>query len=260
MSRRRHPKRFTSGETFARLPTEVLQSEAYKALPDWAARVLIALAAQYQGKQNNGDLSLTKRQAAEYGVAPPWKLSAAINLLVVHTSLIERTRVGKIQDGKGIAALYGLGWLQIDPSPKYDVPTTMPHPAPHRWARWKRPDDWEAIVEKARRKAQGKESKNSVSPRVYQAGHPVCTEKDESRTPRVTQGMQSAGQPGVSPLEISAVSAHKPPLSGCPLERALAGLIVQLPHLLDTDVARTFNTDVMRVAAVRAKLAEGWKP
>jgi hypothetical protein len=54
-------------EPFAQIPLEVLQSEAYRWLPHFAVRVLVALAAKYNG-YNNGGLELTVRDAAVFGI------------------------------------------------------------------------------------------------------------------------------------------------------------------------------------------------
>jgi hypothetical protein len=259
MSSRRRRTSYVAGETFARLPTEVLQSEAFRALPDFAARVLVAIAAQYHGK-GNGDMSLTKPEALAYGVAPPWKLAAGVQLLVM-TGLIERTRVGRIQDGKGISSLYSLGWVQTDASSKYDAPLVVAQPAPNRWAKWQKPTDWLDFVERARRTAQGK--KIAQSPRVYQAGQPGVSERAAFQSPRVTQERRFAGQPGVSPSEISAGGSAERRIRGDgrrDVDRAVGRLITLQPHLPDGDVARSCRTDVMHVARVREKLNRGWSP
>ncbi len=44
--------RFASGEHFALLPRAVMESEAWRYLPDWAKAVVAALAAQYRGSGN----------------------------------------------------------------------------------------------------------------------------------------------------------------------------------------------------------------
>ena len=48
---RKHPKRRMTGRHFAQIPVEVLTSEAFTTLPNFAVRVLIAVAAQVPGKE-----------------------------------------------------------------------------------------------------------------------------------------------------------------------------------------------------------------
>ena len=146
--------RMRPGNTYALIPSEVLGSEAYAALPDWAARVLPALAAQFR-KTNNGDLSLTWKEARSLGVSSEWKLRAGLSLLEA-VGLVEVMRRGRIESGRGICSLYALGWRQIDPSDKHDVPSIVAVAAPMRWATWNRPGDWQSRLDNARRNAQGK--------------------------------------------------------------------------------------------------------
>jgi hypothetical protein len=153
-SRYFHDGRARSGNTYALLPCDVLQSEAYAAQPDYAARVLFALAAQFR-KANNGDLSLTAAEALRYGISAEWKLRAGLASLEI-AGLLEVTRRGHIQQGRGICSLYALGWRQIDASDKHDQPRIIATAAPMRWAKWTRPADWDQQVLTARHRAQGK--------------------------------------------------------------------------------------------------------
>jgi len=59
--------RFEPGETFSAIPTDVRDSDSYKAVPDYAVRVLVELAGEYRGV-NNGNLSLTGKEAAARGI------------------------------------------------------------------------------------------------------------------------------------------------------------------------------------------------
>jgi hypothetical protein len=146
--------RVRSGNDYAQIMGDVLRSQAYAAIPDYAARVLLALAAQFR-KTNNGDLSLTAAEARRYGIAAEWKLRAGLSLLET-VGLVEVTRHGRIENGKGICSLYALGWRQIDASDKYDQPRAVAMAAPMTWAKWKHPADWKLQVASARQRAQGK--------------------------------------------------------------------------------------------------------
>jgi hypothetical protein len=89
------------------IPVEVLESASYRVMPDYAVRVLIALASEYRGS-NNGDLSLPIARAKDQDIKTQWKLSAGIALLE-QAGLIERMRVSAICGGNGVAGLFALG-------------------------------------------------------------------------------------------------------------------------------------------------------
>ena len=169
--RTRATGRFASGETFGAIATEVLASEAYRAIPDFTVRVLIALAAQYRGN-NNGDLSLTREQAADLGIAAGWKVSAGLEILG-QTGLAVRTRQGRARHGRGLCALYALGWKPIDPTPHAYPPINSKRPAPNGWASWTKPENWSDIERSVRHRAKGARANNlsaisDQSPRVEQ--------------------------------------------------------------------------------------------
>jgi hypothetical protein len=111
------------------------------------------LASKYRGN-NNGDLSITKGDAAKNGIGS-WEWSSGLELLQA-AGLIEKTRQGKILEGAGVCTLYRLTWRDLDPSDKYDIPIGISRPPSHEWAQWKTPNDWEETIRKSKRKAQGK--------------------------------------------------------------------------------------------------------
>ncbi len=147
--RRRDP-----AERYALLPREVLKSDAYAAMPDYAVRVLVAVAGQYCGA-NNGQLSMTAADARTLGIHSAWKVAAGLRLLL-SSGLVELTRPGKYSHGRGISALYALGWRQFDVSPDAFPPIVVAQPAPHAWARWERPADWKDFEKDTRRQARGR--------------------------------------------------------------------------------------------------------
>ena len=63
------------GERYALIPYEVLTSESFRALPDFATRVLMAHAAQYAG-HHNGAVTVTASQCKDFGIRP-WKSTRA---------------------------------------------------------------------------------------------------------------------------------------------------------------------------------------
>jgi len=150
--RGRHTGRFEAGEYFAIVSVEFMQSEAYAALPDYAVRVLLTLAAQYRGA-NNGNLSLPVKTAQNFGLAS-WKRQAGLRLLL-EVGAIEMTRPGKYSHGRGVCALYALAWRPINITVNAFPPIEHERPAPNTWAQWQRPDDWQRFEAEIRRQANG---------------------------------------------------------------------------------------------------------
>jgi hypothetical protein len=107
---RRHPKRRLNGRHYAMVPCEVLTSEACNTLPASACRVLLAIAAQFRGK-NNGDLALTWATARPFGINSKKQLVDSLSMLR-ERGLIEQTRQG----GKKPLgpSLYAVTWMPID--------------------------------------------------------------------------------------------------------------------------------------------------
>ena len=107
---RRHPKKRMTGRHFAQIPVEVLMSEACATLPNYAVRVLLAIAAQYRGR-NNGELAMTWRIGQEYGIGSKEHLVLGLAALLEH-GLIHKTRQG----GKKPLGptLYAVTWQPID--------------------------------------------------------------------------------------------------------------------------------------------------
>lgn len=119
---------------FVALPHSVLLSEEYHNLPGGAVRLLIALAAQYNGR-NNGDLSAALSVVRRFGLNSADTVSANLKRLET-LGLIVRTRDGLFCGGASTCALYALTWKQIDQCPGKHLsipPTDRPyrtfHPA-----------------------------------------------------------------------------------------------------------------------------------
>lgn len=105
---------------FLALPHQVIRSVAYRSLSSHAAKLLIDLGVQYNGK-NNGDLSAAfsvfKR---DRGWRSSGTLSRAIKELIKY-GLISKTRQG----GKNQCSLYALSFRNIDScNGKLDVEST----------------------------------------------------------------------------------------------------------------------------------------
>jgi hypothetical protein len=120
-----------TGNHFAAIPVEVLTSDACRTLPNYAVRVLLAIAAQYRGK-NNGDLAMTRATARDFGVASQEHLVVSLSALL-ERGLIQKTRQG----GKKPLgpSLYAVTWQPIDNLfGKIDSGATTS--AANTWAKW----------------------------------------------------------------------------------------------------------------------------
>lgn len=107
---RRHPRRNTKAGRFARLPLSVLGSVAVTTLAHSAFRVMVCLAAQFNGG-NNGDLGMTPSQAKNNGISSKNTFYAALNELECR-GLIERTYPASRTPPK--PTKYALTWLPVD--------------------------------------------------------------------------------------------------------------------------------------------------
>lgn len=197
------PKRVRNarGEHYAQLTVDVMESPAYVSLPHYARSVLLLLASKYRGN-NNGDLSLTKRDAIKSRIRN-WEWASGLELLQM-VGLIAKTRQGKVLEGDGVCTLYRLTWRDLDPRDKYDNPTVMQQPPTHEWALWKCPDDWQAVLRKSRYKAQGK----SLQSKPLETAAQIARLRGDKKTPvqtgepsqptrvdRVTDAAVHAGEP-----------------------------------------------------------------
>jgi hypothetical protein len=123
-----------TGKHFAAIPLEVLTSDACRTLPAYAVRVLLAIAAQYRGR-NNGDLALTYATARPFGVVSKKQLVASLAALL-DRGLIQKTRQG----GKKPLgpSLYAISWQCVDDlmGKIESGATTAPS---NLWAQWSDP-------------------------------------------------------------------------------------------------------------------------
>lgn len=131
---RRHKGR-AGGDTkpFALLPVELLTSPAVRTLPHVAHRVLVALAAQFYGK-NNGSLTLARCTAAEYGIGDSHALGASLRELEAR-NLIICTRPSSQSPPR--AARYAITWWPIDetqPDHPHELKPTLV--ASDGWRTW----------------------------------------------------------------------------------------------------------------------------
>jgi len=267
--------RFEPGETFAAIPVEILRSDAYAALPDYAARVLFAVAGQFRG-QNNGNLSMPIQTAREHGIRSAWKVQAGLRLLLA-VGLIEMTRPGKYSHGRGICALYALTWKTIGVTPHAFPPIDNERPAPNTWAKWQRPDNWAQLLAEVQRTARGTNQSNWPN-----AAHDHSQRREQASSQRREQGKaeltptnsqrreqertRSSSQRGGSLLDSgrggrsnARAQPHDSPLSSPSARNGIDAKILKLvhaqPHLTNADIARIlaqYQIDANCVARVRA--------
>ncbi|MGS7873652.1 hypothetical protein [Stenotrophomonas forensis] len=81
-----------SSDTFVRLPHPMIQSPAFYALGGGAMKMLMFLAAQYNGR-NNGDLAATKGMVSAAGVCATSKIGGLLDELEA-AGFIVKTRHG----------------------------------------------------------------------------------------------------------------------------------------------------------------------
>lgn len=107
---------------FAMLPDVVLRSPEAHSVPGEAIRLLVALAAQYNGS-NNGNLSAALSVLRAYGFTSSDTVSRNLRKLE-GTGLIVRTRDGMFSCGVPACALYALAWKRIDACPGKSLTVT----------------------------------------------------------------------------------------------------------------------------------------
>lgn len=98
------------------MPHSVLHSPQFHALSGNAVKLLLDIAAQYNGK-NNGDLSAAWKIMQPKG----WKSEVTLNRAkkqLLAAGFIAETRKGRLPN---LCSLYGLTWRELDHDPKFDI-------------------------------------------------------------------------------------------------------------------------------------------
>lgn len=106
---RSHPKRKTTAGRFAKLPRTVLATPAVTELTHAAFRVLVLLAAQFNG-HNNGALGLSKEQAFNQNISNR-TLYRTLRALESH-GLIERTYHSSRVPPR--PTMFAITWVAVD--------------------------------------------------------------------------------------------------------------------------------------------------
>jgi hypothetical protein len=241
MSKRRSKLGISRGERYALLPEELIESDAYHALPDWARSVLVALACRYNGA-NNGNLSLTMSDARRLGVPAQWKLYAGLRVLEL-ADLIQCTRRGRLEKGTKLCSLYALTWRGIDPCEGIEFDAGIkPIPIPsHAWAKWTRPDDWADVLKAINRKNRGR--KNPVTIRDGQGR----ITRDGAVNGKTASHVMDKGRRFIAPPMMD--TSKNSPQGAAKVRKAMA----QFPLLGDSDIARISGTTPEFVWQVRQR-------
>jgi len=119
-------KRAQLNERHAQLPLSVLMSKKFNTMPVGYQRVLWLLAAQFYGT-NNGNLALTRKMAAHFGLNNERHRTNGLRMLE-DRGFIVKTRPGGISLGKGKPTLWALTWRSIHhwAGEKLDTPKLPP--------------------------------------------------------------------------------------------------------------------------------------
>ena len=125
----RHPSRKTTAGCFARLPVTVLGTDAVRTLSHAAFRILVLLAAEYNGL-NNGALGITCSQAAVNGIGSGHTMYSALQALEAH-GLLEKTYPASRVPPR--PTMYALTWIPID-NTDWSQSTTIPV---HTYRAWR---------------------------------------------------------------------------------------------------------------------------
>ena len=247
---RRNSKRRMTGQHFAAIPVEVLQSDATRTLSNASFRVLIAIAAQYRGR-NNGDLAMTRSIAKTFGINRQENLVTALAELQERELIVKTRQGGKKPLGP---TLYAVTWQRVDDlGAKIEHGPTM---APtNAWATWK-PSP--AEPKPAAPKINHWVRRGTRSGPLVDQTAPILGPLVDQRTPIIG----SAGGPPsrISPEGHALRSRSNParpsktrsksPVQSRAVDRAKK-LLANLPHLTDADLVKIARVEPADAAAAR---------
>ncbi len=226
---------YATGERFAAVPVEVMESAAFHAVTPMSRCVLQALAAQYTGG-NNGRLTLPLTAAARLGIRSKDSLVKGLHELA-RVGLVEVTHQGGLPPHG--CSRYALTWRGIDPAEGAGLVAAPPS---HRWTKYTGP----AIRREPPKRAEcvaaahgeiGTTSGPSIGP--HRSDHRT-TEAPQWSDHRTTEAVSL-----VRPSDPSEISG-----GGTPSDK-VRRLLYTLPDLSDHEVARIAHTDASLVAELR---------
>jgi hypothetical protein len=195
---------------FAMIPRDMWLFEARLTLPHYAVILLIALAIQYNGR-NNGDLALTWSIARRHGIHSKKQLVVGLRLL------LDRGLIVQTREGSGIkpfgCALYAVTWLPIDDLvDKIDLRPTKT--ASNKWAAWSPGPSGD--------RGSDKTTGPSGDPIEHLSGPPGDL-KPRNRDPRGTPNANSTGPSGVLLYRSDSIQGITPDAAPESAEGSLPG-------------------------------------
>lgn len=125
--RRRRQKGRGSEHSFMGIPHYIVRSAEFGELEPWPLKLLIELAANFNGK-NNGDLSAAFSVLQKRGWNSPGTLNSAIKRLL-RDGWLMTSRHG----GRNRCALFALTWWPVDPCEGKWLEIKADATASHRW-------------------------------------------------------------------------------------------------------------------------------
>lgn len=128
MSNKRGRIKGRSVERFVQLPLELVQSREWRALSGATVKFLIELAARYNGF-NNGDLSLTRRDAEKIGLLGHSSYDSAVREACEGLFVLLTRKGGMCKQ----CNLYSLTWKPLDDCNKPGTAHVAEYKASNQW-------------------------------------------------------------------------------------------------------------------------------
>lgn len=227
---------YATGERFAAIPLEVLESPAFAALTGTGVRVLLALAAQYRGA-NNGRLTLPLTAAQSLGIRSKDSLHRGLSELR-DVGLIEVTEQGGLPPHG--CSRYALTFRAIDPAEGAGLVASPPS---HRWNGYTGERQRRQAPRRTNPREPSREDgeNRTTAPTIG----PHCPDHRTTRLPHWSDHRTTSPGLLVRSSDPSYISG------GGDAERRVSKLVKVQPHLTDSEVARITHTDAMLVARVR---------
>ncbi len=227
---------YATGERFAAVPVEVLESDAFAALSGVGVRTLLAIAAQYRGA-NNGRLTLPLTAAQSLGIRSKDSLHRGLSELR-DVGLIETTEQGGLPPHG--CSRYALTFRGIDPA---EGSALVASPPSHRWTKY--------TGGRQRRQPPGRGNPREPSGGTGENRTPTPTIGPHCPDHRTTRGPHWSDHRTTNPDLLVRPSDPSKISGGGDAERRVLKLVTVQPHLTDSEVARITHTDAMLVARVR---------
>jgi hypothetical protein len=205
-------KHHAAGERYAHIPVEVLEHVSCATLPHAAFKVLVMVAAGYNG-HNNGTQACTESWMRKFGITGTDTARRSLKLLV-ERGLIEITRPGMKM--RKIPTLYAVTWRCVDNRDGW--PIEKPAPPSHKYAKWDGGYEWNVERRKWVRKISHPCKKGSITPIKGVESEmfaPIGGIRTPSYTPTIgdtlRSGLASSDLGGEPAADLSSALSKAPP-------------------------------------------------